>query len=391
MKTGDILKVKIIDDNHLGNGIAKKDNITIFVPKTVKDDLVEIQITDVKKNICFAKVLTILEKSNNHLTAECPYYDECGGCDLLHVSYDREKDLKEKYIKRIFGYDTKIKSFSRGKYRNKVTLHIKNNCLGYYEKNSNTLIPIDKCLLLTDNINKTIDLLKGINLSNITEIVIKDASGILISIYGSISDNDISLLKKGAKSIYLNNRLIYGDEYLNIKFNDLNYNINNNSFFQINNDCAEELYSKIKEIVGKCDRLLDLYCGTGSIGLFLHENAKFITGVEINRDSVRCAKKNIKDNNISNYRIINADASCVNNSFDAIIVDPPRSGLSEDVINILNKMKTSKLIYVSCNPSTLKRDISLLKSYMLEDLWTFNMFPATGHIECLSLFSLRGD
>ena len=112
-------------------------------------------------------------------------------------------------------------------------------------------------------------------------------------------------------------------------------------------------------------------------------------GIEINKDSVKCAEKNIADNDIKNYKIINADASCIDKDYDVVIVDPPRSGLSKDVINILNEMKTKKLIYISCNPSTLKRDISLLNSFCLKEISVFNMFPGTKHIETL-FFNLFG-
>lgn len=386
MKEKDILTVTIVDDNHLGNGIAKKDDLTIFVPQTTKDDVVEIKVNKISKKIANADVVKYITKSNNHQNVKCPYYDKCGGCDLLHIPYDREKELKEKYIKKLMkDFDLSIVSFNREKYRNKVTLHVSNNSLGYYKKDSNSLIPINHCLLLSDSINKTIEMLKNINLDSIKEIVIKDATGVLVSIYGSISKQDLEYIKKDPiKSIYINDKLAYGEEYLKIRFKNIIYNINSESFFQINNECAEALYKKIKEEVGSCDSLLDLYCGTGSIGLYLHENVKHITGIEINKNSVKCAKKNIIDNNIKNYTIINADASKIGKkNYDVVIVDPPRSGLSKEVINIINKMDNKKVIYISCNPSTLKRDLDILTKYVIKDISVFNMFPGTKHIETL--------
>ena len=388
MKAGDILKVEIIDDNHLGNGIAKYDNMTIFVPQSVKGDILEICIVKINKKIAFARIVNILEKDTNHIKVTCPYYNQCGGCDLLHIPYDKEKQLKENYIKKLFkDFDINIVSFDRENYRNKVTLHIHNNCIGFYEKESNRLAPVKKCMLLNDDINKTISVINKFDLSNVKEIVIKKAKeGILVSVEGSINDKDLETLKQqNVKSIYQNNKLIYGEEYLTLKFDNITYNINNNSFFQINNECAEALYDKVREVVGNCNSLLDLYCGTGSIGIYLSKNVKSITGIEINKDSVKCAKKNILDNNIKNYKIINADASCINKSYNVVIVDPPRSGLSKEVISILNKMNMKKLIYISCNPSTLKRDISLLDSFSLKEISVFNMFPGTKHIETLSV------
>ena len=385
MKVGDLLKVTIIDDNHLGNGIAKVNDKTIFVPGTLKDDIVQIKILKLKKDIVNAEVISFIEKSN-HFDVKCPYYGKCGGCNLLHTSYDREKELKESYIKKLFGLKCKIISFNREHYRNKVTLHIQNGSLGLYEENTNTLVPIDNCLLLDENINELIAIVKDFDLSNIKEIIIKEGKeGLLISTNGSFNSDDLNTLKKYTKSIYQNNELIYGEEYLTISFDDINYSINHDSFFQINNECAKALYDKIKEEVGTCDTLLDLYCGTGSIGIYLNKNVKKITGIEINENSVKCAKKNIKNNNINNYEIIKTDASCVKGNYDIVIVDPPRSGLSKNVVSILNKMNMKKLIYVSCNPSTLKRDVSLLNSFHIKEASIFNMFPGTSHIETLMI------
>lgn len=382
MKVGDLLKVTIIDDNHLGNGIAKIDDKVLFVPNTIKGDIVKLKVLSINKKKVNTRVIGFIEKSPEHLKVNCPFYDKCGGCSLLHISYDREKTLKKEYIKRLFGLDLNIISYDREHYRNKVTLHVLNNNIGFYKEKSNDLVSFDNCLLLDNDINKIIPIIKDFDLSNTKEIVIKKANeGLLISIKGSINANDLKVLKPNVKSIYIDNKLVYGSEYLTLTLNGITYNINHNSFFQINEKCAKSLYDYIKEEVGNCDKLLDLYCGIGSIGIYVSANVKKVTGIEINKDSVKCAKKNIKDNNIKNYEIINADASYINEDYDVVIVDPPRSGLSKDVINILNKMNMKKLIYVSCNPSTLKRDVDLLNSFYLKKTIAFNMFPSTSHCE----------
>ena len=380
----DKLTVSIIDDNHLGNGVAKKGDFTIFVPKTLKGDVVDVEVTSINKKIVNAKAI------NNKVNSKCPYYGKCGGCHLLHVSYDREKELKKEYIKKLFKLDCDIISYDREHYRNKVTLHISNNDIGFYEEKSSNLVSFDNCLLLDEDINKLISIVKKFNLYEVEEIIIKKASeGLLISIKGTISETDLDILKEHVKSIYMNNELVYGSEYLTIAFDDIIYNINHDSFFQINEKCAKSLYDYIKKEVGVCDSLLDLYCGTGSIGIYLSDNVKEVTGIEINKNSVKCAKKNIKDNNIKNYKIINADASYIDKDYDVVIVDPPRSGLSKDVIGLLNNMNMKKLIYVSCNPSTLKRDVDLLNNFSLKKLTVFNMFPCTSHCESITVLERR--
>ncbi|MGM9879303.1 MAG: class I SAM-dependent RNA methyltransferase [Bacilli bacterium] len=394
MKLNDEIVVTIIDDNHNGNGICKENDFPIFIPRTVKGDIVKIKITGINRKYALGEVISYIKRSNDIEKVKCPYYENCGGCRLLHVSFDRENELKKKYISRLFNdYPCKINFFDRYGYRNKVTLHVKDKKLGFYKEKTNELIEVSNCLLLDDEINELISFLKNIDLSLVEEVVIKKGTyGLLLSVKGSINNKDILSLIKYPRliSIYQNDKLIYGEEYIVNEFGGIKYNINQNCFFQVNNKCASFLYDKVKEYVINSDKLLDLYCGTGSIGIYLSDICKEVVGIEINKDSVRCFRKNIKDNNISNYRIIKGDASLLEkDNYDVIVVDPPRSGLDKKVIAMLNEIKCKKLIYISCNPSTLKRDISLLEEYKLKFLEAFNMFPGTKHVECVSVLHLK--
>ena len=389
MNINEILKLEIIDDNHLGNGIAKIKDTPVFVKGALKGDVVKVRITGIYKKHLAGEIKSFIKKEKREELL-CPYYDKCGGCNLLHISYDKELDLKKKYIEKLFKKDVNVISFERNSYRNKINLHVKDNTLGLYKEDTNEVVEIDKCLLVSDSINEFISYLKNIDLSKIKEITIKEGNGLLLSISGHISNSDIKDLINypNLKSIYENDKLIYGDEYLETDFNDFKFYVNNNSFLQVNTACAISLYDKVKEYVGTCINLLDLYCGSATIGIYLNDICKNITGVEINKDSVRCGKKNIKENNISNYNLILEDAKDIEGSFDTIIVDPPRTGLSKGVIEYLNNSSANTLIYVSCNPSTLKRDIDLL-NYELKEITAFNMFPVTGHIETVVILERK--
>lgn len=392
MKINDIYEVNIIDDNHNGCGIAKINGIPIFIFGTLLGDKVKIRITYVNKKYAIGEVLSYI-KCTSHEEVKCPYYGICGGCDLLHVSFDKENELKRKYIGKLFKeFDIDISFHNRFGYRNKIVLHVKDGKIGFYEKESNDIVTIKRCLLVSDKMNALIDSLNELNLFFVTEIVIKEGiDGILLSIYGKISSGDLESIisNKYVKSIYQNDTLIYGNLYITQSFNNIKYLVNNNSFFQVNNECALDLYEYIKSLVGNTNDLLDLYCGTGSIGIYLSDVCKSVFGVERNSDSVLCARENMKINNINNYEIILGDASEISKKFDVIVVDPPREGLSKTVINNLNNMKAQKIIYVSCNPSTLKRDILLLDNYNLQSIRAFNMFPATKHIECVVLLERK--
>ena len=388
MKLDDVFEVIIIDDNHNGVGIAKIDNIPIFVDKTVTNDIVKVKITEVNKKYLKGEILSFINKEQRE-KVNCPYYDKCGGCDLLHVTYERENELKKNYISKLFkDFNVKITYFSRFNYRNKITLHVKNNRLGLYEESTNKIIPITKCLLVDNDINDLIAELNSFDLSKISEIIIKKGvNGLLIAALGKIKNDDLSKLINNKKivSIYQNDLLIYGEKYILEEINNIKYVCNNGSFFQVNNECTKALYDKVKSYVDKDSKVLDLYCGSGTIGIYSSDICKSITGVEINKDSVLCCRENLKLNNIKNYQIIHGDASVIKDNFDIVIVDPPRSGLSKKVINNLLEINSNKIIYISCNPSTLKRDIDLLSNYELKEVSAFNMFSGTKHVETICI------
>ena len=387
MKVNEIYEGKIIDDNLNGNGILKINNFPIFIPFTLKDDYVKVKIVKLNKKYAFGEVL---ENNNTLKKLPCPHFYKCGGCNLFHISYERENFLKENYIKRLFkDIPTTYTCLERYNYRNKVTFHVTNEKIGFYKENTNSLIEINNCLLLKEEINKFLKELKKINLKNIKELTIKegDNESLLLNIKGNISIKDLESLKKypKLKTIYVNDKLVYGSGYIKITLDNKEYLINALAFFQVNTKGAEALYRKIKEYLKGFDKVLDLYCGIGSIGIFASDVVKKIIGIEINKEAVLCAREVIKLNNIKNYEIHQGDASTIKDSFDVVIVDPPRSGLSDKVIANLQNMASKKIIYVSCNPSTLKRDILKLNNYKLEKIDIFNMFPLTKHIECICL------
>ena len=392
MKVNDIYEVKIIDDNHNGNGIGKIDGFPVFVKGTVCGDIVKVRIVRVLKKYAVGEVVSFISKSGEHVMAQCPYYDKCGGCNLMHVSYDREVLLKKRYLNRLF--KDKFDDFvfcDRFNYRNKVKFHVVGGKLGFYDESSNDLIYVSSCMLICDEVSNFIKIFDKIDLSGINEITVrKGDNGLLLYILGSISLNDLEKIKscKEVISIYENDNLVYGDSFIMSSIGNVKYFINHKAFFQINSECCYHLYEEIKRnVLG--NNLLDLYCGIASIGIYVSNVCDRVVGVEVNPESVKCANKNIKINNIDNYEVILGDASVISDSFDTIVVDPPRSGLSKDVISNINSMRAKRLIYVSCNPSTLKRDIELLINYELISVKGFNMFPCTKHVECLCVFDLK--
>ena len=398
MKINSEFIVKIDDVDINGNGVTRINNLVVFVKNALKDEIVKIKIISLNKRFASAEIVEIIEKSSIREDIKCPFYNLCGGCNFLHINANEELIIKENYIKKLFkDYNVKnIASINNYNYRNKVTLHVVNSKIGFFNENTNNLVEIDNCLLLDNNINNLIKKLKKLDLKNIYEIVIRKSifnKELLLWFKGKASKEELKefAISNNITSLSLNDELIYGKKYIVEKINNIKYTIYKEAFFQVNTSCMIKLYDKIKEYSETGNILLDLYCGTGTIGIYLKDNYKKVLGIEENIFAIENANINKKINNIENIEFKCLDASKIKiNDFDTVVVDPPRSGLTKNVIkNILNG-KARKIIYVSCNPKTLNRDLELLEEkYKVIEIAPFNMFFRTKHIECVCLLKLR--
>lgn len=388
MKINDIYEVTINDEDDIGNGITRIDNFVVFVPYALKDEKLKIKITKVNKRFATAKIEKIINKSDRRQCVKCKSFNECGGCSFLHLSFDEEKKKKIDFIYKLFNTNVKeILTNNEYNYRNKATFHVKDGRIGYYSENTNDIVEFDNCLLLDERINEVYNTLKNIDLSNIFEVIVRTSkSSVMVIFKGDTNDFDYNPLVNKVKidSLYLNDKLLYGNAYIIEELGNIKYSIYPNAFFQVNTDNMKIMYDKVKEYAGNGNKLLDLYCGTGTIGIYLKENFKEVTGIEVNREAILNANINKSLNNLSNINFICGDASIAkNNNYDVIVVDPPRSGLSNKVISFLNKSDVKTIVYVSCNPKTLKRDLNLLNKYNVLKLECINMFNKTKHVECI--------
>jgi len=406
------MKVLIEKLDHQGRGIAKIDNKPIFIPNSLPDEEVKIEIIKEKKKYSEGIVKEYIIKSKKRIDPKCPYFELCGGCDLMNMEYDDQAKYKENKIKEIITKFTnisleKIKPIIKCEqdfYRNKITLHNKNN-LGYYSKRTNEIINIKKCLIVDNHINDVISKLNELKLDNIYEVIIRSSKNIKNTmIVLKINDDiDINYYVENLKEyvdtiiIYKNNKYIpiYNEGYIYETLGSYKFKISPDSFFQVNTFQTEKLYDEVKkslEAIGN-EKVLDLYCGTGTIGIYISECVKSVYGIEINKSAVEDAIENKKINNISNIDFECLDASLVKkikNDFDIIIVDPPRSGLDKNTIEYLLESKTEKIIYVSCDPVTLARDLNLLENkFETEKITPVDMFPNTYHVECVCLLKRK--
>lgn len=391
MKINDIYEVIINDEDDIGNGITRIDNFVVFIPYALKDEKMKIKIIKINKRFAIGRIEKIIKKSNRRECIKCNSFNECGGCSFLHLSFNEEKNKKIDFINKLFNFNIKeIISNNEYNYRNKATFHVNCGKIGYYSENTNDLVEFDNCILLDERINEVYNILKHMNLSGISKVIVRTTKYSIMIIFNGEKDfiNYKELINKiKIDSLYLNDKLVYGNAYIIEELGNIKYSIYPNAFFQVNTDNMKIMYDKVKEYAGKGNKLLDLYCGTGTIGIYLKENFKEITGIEENKEAILNANINKNLNNLSDINFICGDASIAkNNNYDVIVVDPPRSGLSNKVINFLNKSNAKTIVYVSCNPKTLKRDLNLLDKYNMVKMECINMFNKTKHIECVCKF-----
>lgn len=393
--------IEITELDHNGRGIGRLNNKIVFVENSLPNEIVKIRIEKEKKNFIEASVDSYIKCATNRIKSPCPYFESCGGCDLLHLSYNDQLIFKQNKINNIINkylkYDFKINNIVGSKnnfyYRNKTTFQI-NGDIGFFKKKSYDIIPIEKCLISSNLINESIKYLKKLELKYINKITCKSSNSELMIIIETSKENiNIDPICEIATSIYIkhNNKYLlkHGKQYITEYLDNYKYIVSPDSFFQINLDVANKLYNKIKEYVGTNNNVLDLYCGTGSIGIFVSENNNVI-GIEINKSAVKDAFENAKLNNINNIDFLCEDSEKAINNIkikpNIIIADPPRSGLTNETINNIFKLDINTMIYVSCDPMTLVRDLNILsKKYKIEEITPFDMFPNTKHVECLVL------
>ena len=397
--------IEINSLDHNGRGIGKLDEKIVFVNNALPNEIVEIKILKNNKNFLEADVDRYIKKSNIRVNSPCPYYEMCGGCDIMHLSYedqlrfkqDKIKNIVDRYLKLDIKINEIVKCDNHLNYRNKVTFQV-NHDIGFFKKNTYDIVNIDKCLISNTKINNSIKYLKQLNLKDIKNIICRVGLDKLMII---IDTNNINLnienLKGIADSIYLkiNKKYvhIYGNKNIYENLGNYKFIISPDSFFQINLNTCLKLYNKIKDYVGNNKKVLDLYCGTGSIGIFVSENNE-VLGIELNENAIKDANDNKNNNNLNNIRFICGDSGKkihnLNFNPDIIIVDPPRSGLNKETINNILKFKANEIIYVSCDPMTMVRDLNILREcYNIVEITPFDMFPNTKHVECVTYLKTK--
>lgn len=397
------MKVVIDRFDDLGRGIAYVGEKITFIPNTIPGDRVAITITKETKKYNIAKVDKYLKLSSRRVKPKCPYFDICGGCTLQSISYEDTINYKYNKVKNLFKKSDIeinpeiIRNPSPYNYRNKISLKVVDKRTGFYEESTHNIVEINECIIASPAINKTISLISEFNIIN-GNITIRSNKNNEILIILESSDKlniDINYLKTQIKlaGIVINNETFYGDNFLIENINDYFYKISYDSFFQVNPYVASILFNEVSKRINEEDTVLDLYCGVGTLSLNA-TCAKEVVGVEIVENAILNAIFNAHINKIDNVKFILNDSTKVvsklNKKFTKVIVDPPRSGLTKTIIDNILSINPEEIIYVSCDPATLVRDILLfIDKYNIKKAIIFDMFSYTYHVETMIVLKRR--
>lgn len=412
--------IKIVDILQDGRGVGRTDTKTVFVEGAVFGEVLDCEIIEEKKNFFEAKKLQTKIPSPYYHRPPCPYYNECGGCSIMDLDYQTQLNLKKNLIKssiyktcKLDLEDLEIIPSKSLRYRNKIRLTVdEEGNLSYKKQYSSDLVKIKDCLLAKEDISREMgkieEKIKELYKNHkgfIKEITIRtDEKDLLINIAIKDKNKDYKeeikeAFKDTGYSVNIldrKNENLLGKESLAYNIFDRKIKISANDFYQVNDYQIENLYGLAKEFLGENKKLLDLYCGSATSSIAINEDN--IVGVDINKNAIKDAKKNAQINGIKSYKFFAKDAKFITANFikkekiDALVVDPPRAGLDKNLIKQIGQTGLKELVYISCNPQTLARDIKrfMNQGYKLKKIKAVDMFPQTMHVESIILMTYCG-
>ncbi len=428
-----------------GEGIAYYKKKAVFIPNALTGEIIDTKITKVLPTYAYGEIIAIKKKSEDRIEPKCPYYGRCGGCQLQHASYDFQLDFKKEIVMETMErfYEGKLENVEIRNtigmdnpwyYRNKTQLPTRHDgekvVVGMYEHDSNRLVYIDKCLIEEEEIHDIMDCVlsyltkanidvynprfkqgnlryivlrgfKEVGSYQITFVLMKYEERLIkilknvITLDGRIKSVNYSV-NNDPKNVEILGKevvLINGEEKIKGMLGDLEFSISPSAFFQLNTKQTKVIYDEVLKAIEPTgnERVLDLYCGIGSIGLYLARKVGEVRGIDINKEGIEDAKNFAEVNSINNAKFYSGNILKLLDKFkeegfnpDVVVVDPPRKGMELQLINYLQKSKIKKIVYVSCNPATLVKNINhLQKNYIIKYIQPIDVFSQTSNIEAV--------
>lgn len=448
VEKGQTYEIPIFSLGTSGEGVGRYDDFTVFVPNALPGETVRAVIDDVKKSYARGHVVKIVKASKDRVTSPCPIYDQCGGCQLMHLDYMAQLRAKRQQVidaitrigkQRDVDVLPTLGAATPWNYRNKMQFPVGREkgktVIGCFAQGSHAIIDTTDCRIQAQGnnaiVNAVRDVVEKLNISVYNE---DRHTGVLRHVMGRVGlDGDMVVLVTATEKLpherelvkllrarlphvvsiqqniqtYHNNvilgretKLLWGRPTIKDRIGRLQFHISPRSFFQVNTAQAEVLYSKALEyanLTGE-ETVIDAYCGTGTITLFLAQKAREAYGVEIVKPAIQDAKKNARDNNVKNATFLVGDATAVLPRLyregiraDVVVVDPPRAGCTPVVLQTFANMHPDRIVYVSCNPASLARDLAILDDlgYHAEKVQPVDMFSMTAHVESVALLKRK--
>ncbi len=438
MQKNDIFEIEISGITDDGDGVGRAENMAVFVPYALVGETVRVVIIKVLKSYAVGRLLDIIKPSEHRTKAECEYFYKCGGCQFWNTDYETELEYKrqkvEDCLKRIGGIDVDVPKVigadSCHSYRNKGQFPVSNDGIGIYAHHSHRVIDMDRCLI-QDRANPQVlkcvrDWMSEFGIlpydeengsGTVRHIYTRNGeSGVMVCIVTNTeelphADELVESLKREIPSIsgVLQNvnkektnvvlgkkfKTLWGEEYIIDSIGDFKFKISPLSFYQVNNAQTKKLYDVAKEFASLSgnETVWDIYCGIGTIGQYLSGSAQKIVGIEIVEQAVINARENARLNRVRNAEYFCGAAEKVafqlikKDKPDVVILDPPRKGCDEKLLRVAAETGAEKIVYISCKPSTLARDLKILGTmgYKTEKVQPVDLFPRTNHVECCVL------
>ena len=441
LKNNEIYRAAVSGFTSEGLGVCRVEGCAVFVPNAAPGEEYDLRITHVGKTAAYGRIVNIITRSPARVNRDCPWAKRCGGCDFWHLSYEAEQEIKAQRVldalNRLGGQDLEKIELTGARscrgYRNKVQFPVgpdkKGLTAGFFQKGTHDIVPVEGCLIQPDCAEAArIAVLEWARTYRVSPYDETRHQGLLRHIFVRhaaatgevlvclVINGDtvprrkelVELLRSripGLKSVALNlntrpgnavlgdsTKILWGAEAIEDVLCGLRFRISPRSFYQVNRDQAEILYEKAVAAAGLtgAETVLDLYCGTGTITLCLARRAKQVIGVEVIEAAIVNARENARRNGIENARCFCADAGAAAKQLaaegtapDVIVVDPPRKGISQEVIDAIAQMAPRRVVYVSCDPATLARDVKLLsqRGYHLTHAEAVDLFPRCAHVE----------
>lgn len=416
-----------------GEGVAHHEGYTLFVDGALPGETIEAEVYERRKNFGRAEIKNFITSSPFRQKPICPLFGKCGGCQLMHLDYEKQLEAKRQRVVDAFERIGKLSDIEVLScrpsplplgYRNKIQLPIKNSRLGLYAKNTHDVVPIKQCFIHSDLGEKVFSCLQKLLASALglkhalikTALHTNQALVILVTeqkespwlkVLASQLMKEVPEIKGVVQNVNSANsntilsdsfHTLAGQGWIEEKLLGLTFRVSPSSFFQVNPLQAEQLYQKVASCCAlqKKEKVLDAYCGVGTLSLILARQAKEVIGIEYSADAIEDANKNAAQNQITNATFICADVTQAISSLeniDVAVLNPPRKGCDPSFLENLVKLQPKRLVYVSCDPATLARDLSILceQGYQIDFAEPFDMFPQTAHVECLVQVSLKNS